>query len=121
MELKADNFGNVSDYTKDGLLLGHLVRGVSLIRDTARQLNIPEDDEYTLLLEHMILSHHGIAEYGSTRPPMFPEAEMLHLIDVMDARMNEMQGVLERTPRGIFSERIWSLDRRIYHPNYTEK
>ncbi|NLJ64991.1 MAG: HD domain-containing protein [Christensenellaceae bacterium] len=121
LELNSDNFGNVSDYTKDGLLLGHLVRGVSLIRDTARQLNIPEDDEYTLLLEHMVLSHHGIAEYGSTRPPMFPEAEMLHLIDVMDARMNEMQGVLERTPRGVFSERIWSLDRRIYHPNYTEK
>ena len=117
-EMDSDTYGNVTDYTKDGLLLGHLVRGVSRVRDAARDLGIDEDDEYLLLLEHMILSHHGEAAYGSSRPPMFPEAEMLHFIDVMDARMNEMAGILARIPAGVFSEKIWSLDRRVYHPNY---
>lgn len=118
LEMNSDKFGNVNDYTKDGLLLGHLVRGVSRVRRAAEACNISDDDEYLLLLEHMILSHHGEAEYGSSRPPMFPEAEMLHFIDVIDARMNEMHGILNRTPEGVFSEKIWSLDRRIYHPIY---
>lgn len=117
-EMDSDEYGNVRDYTRDGLLLGHLVRGVSRVRKAAEETGIPQEDEYLLLLEHMILSHHGIAEYGSTRPPMFPEAEMLHFIDVMDARMNEMGGILARLPEGVFSEKIWSLDRRIYHPMY---
>jgi len=117
-EMNADTLGNVSEYTTEGLLLGHLVVGVSQVREAARQNGIPLNDEYVLLLQHMIISHHGIAEHGSPRPPMFPEAEMLSLIDEMDARMNEMEAVLKRTPRGIFSEKIWSLDRRVYHPRY---
>ena len=117
-EMRADTLGNVSEYTTEGLLLGHLVVGVSQVREAARQHNIPQDDEYVLLLQHMIISHHGIAEHGSPRPPMFPEAEMLSILDEMDARMNEMESVLKRTPRGVFSEKIWSLERRMYHPRY---
>lgn len=117
-EMKSDEAGNVNDYTTEGLLLGHLVRGVTQVREAARRAEIPEDEEYVLLLEHMVISHHGEAEFGSPRPPMFPEAEMLHWIDLVDARMNEMNGILRRTPAGAFSEKIWSLDRRVYHPNY---
>ena len=120
-EMKSDEAGNVTDYTTDGLLLGHLVRGVTQVREAARRLDVPEDDEYVLLLEHMVISHHGEAEFGSPRPPMFPEAEMLHWIDLVDARMNEMNGILRRTPAGAFSEKIWSLDRRVYHPRYTKE
>ncbi len=117
-EMRSDKMGNVSEYTTEGLLLGHLVVGVSQLREAARQNGIAPDNEYLLLLEHMVISHHGEAAYGSPRPPMFPEAELLHTLDVLDARMNEMDGVLRRTPQGIFSEKIWSLDRRIYHPRY---
>ena len=117
-EMKADETGNVNDYTTEGLLLGHLVRGVTQVREAARRAGIPEDEEYVLLLEHMVISHHGEAEYGSPRPPMFPEAEMLHWLDLLDARMNDMQGIVRRTPAGAFSEKIWSLDRRVYHPHY---
>ena len=35
--------------------------------------------------------------------------------------MNEMNGILRRTPAGAFSEKIWSLDRRVYHPRYTKE
>ena len=117
-EMKSDEAGNVNDYTTVGLLLGHLVHGVSQVAEAARRAGIEADNEYVLLLEHMVISHHGEAEFGSPRPPMFPEAEMLHWLDVLDARMNEMGGILQRTPAGAFSERIWSLDRRVYHPRY---
>ena len=115
-ELKSDEMGNVSDYTQDGLLIGHLVRGVATLQQAADRVGV--QGEIVTLLQHMILSHHGIAEYGSPRMPMFPEAEMLHWIDVVDARMNEMAAAVDRTPSGAFSETIRSLDRRIYHPMY---
>ena len=117
-EMMADTLGNVSEYTTEGLLIGHLVVGVAQVREAARQNDIPVDEEYVMLLEHLIISHHGEAAFGSPRPPMFPEAEMLHKIDNLDARMNEMEQIMRRTPRGVFSEKIWSLDRRMYHPKY---
>ena len=117
-EMKSDEMGNVTDYTRDGLLIGHLVRGVATLAQAAENVNVT--GEVVVLLEHMIISHHGEAEYGSPRMPMFPEAEVLHWIDLLDARMNEMQGIMERTPAGAFSEKIWSLDRRLYHPNYED-
>ncbi|MBP3636380.1 MAG: HD domain-containing protein [Clostridia bacterium] len=115
-EMKSDELGNVTDYTRDGLLIGHLVRGVATLAQAAK--NVGVEGEMVVLLEHMIISHHGEAEFGSPRKPMFPEAEVLHWIDLLDARMNEMQGIMDRTPAGAFSEKIWSLDRRLYHPQY---
>lgn len=56
-----------------GAASGDLVVGVSQVREIARQNGIPSDDEYSLLLQHMIISHHGLAEHGSPRPPMFPK------------------------------------------------
>ena len=113
-ELKSDRTGNVSDYTRDGQLLGHLVRGITNLNRVADRLGI--HGETVVLLEHMLLSHHGESEYGSPKAPMFPEAEALHWIDIMDARMNTMKGVEDKTPEGAFSEKIFSLDRRVYHP-----
>ena len=117
-ELKSDRAGNVTDYTRDGQLLGHLVRGITNLNRVADKLGI--HGECVALLEHMLLSHHGESEYGSPKAPMFPEAEALHWIDIMDARMNTMKGVEDKTPEGAFSEKIFSLDRRIYHPRYTD-
>ena len=113
-EMLSDEAGNVSDYSAEGQLLGHLVHGVSQVQEAARRCGVT--GEYVLLLSHMVISHHGLPEHGSPRPPMFPEAEMLHLLDDMDAKMNEMEGVMRRTPVGAFSEKIWSLERRLYHP-----
>jgi len=62
----------------------------------------------------MILSHHDLPEYGSPKPPMFPEAEVLHTLDVLDARMNEMTHELSKVQPGSFTDRIWSLDRKLY-------
>ena len=117
-EMKSDPLGNVTDYTREGLLIGHLVMGVAKLAEAAK--NVGVSGEIVALLEHMIISHHGIPEYGSPKPPMFPEAEVLNWIDTLDARMNEMEGIMARVPAGAFSEKIWSLDRRMYHPYYEE-
>ena len=117
-EMKSDQTGNVTDYTRDGQLLGHLVRGITNLNRVAEQTGVT--GEWLVLLEHMLLSHHGESEYGSPKPPMFPEAEALHWIDIMDARMNTMKSVTDKTPPGAFSEKIFSLDRRVYHPLYEE-
>ncbi|MCL1795882.1 MAG: HD domain-containing protein [Clostridia bacterium] len=111
-ELNASELGSVSDYTADGMLIGHLVRGVSRIDAIGRKTGC--DEETLLILEHMVLSHHGIAEYGSPKPPMFPEAEVLSMLDMLDARLNEMRTTLARVRPGCFSERLWSLDRKLY-------
>ena len=113
-EMKSDRTGNVTDYTRDGQLLGHLVRGITNLNRVAEETGV--SGEAVVLLEHMLLSHHGESEYGSPKPPMFSEAEALHWIDIMDARMNTMKAVTDKTPPGAFSEKIFSLDRRVYHP-----
>ncbi len=115
-EMQSDDTGSVSDYSAEGLLLGHLVDGVANVRECAREAGV--EGEAVLLLSHMVISHHGVPEFGSPRAPMFPEAEALHMIDDLDAKLNEMESVMERTPMGVFSEKIWSLDRRLYHPRY---
>jgi len=111
-ELVADESGVVSDYSREGLLLGHLVQGVSVLMRACEKLNVRE--ELKLMLSHMILAHHDLPEYGSPRRPMFPEAEVLHILDLLDARMFEMNYALNATAPGTFTERIWSLERKLY-------
>ena len=112
-ELDASDFGIAGSYTRDGLMLGHIVRGVERIGDAGRQLSIPE--EKLLMVQHMVLAHHNEPEYGSPRRPMFPEAELLHHLDNIDARMYEMRHALASTKPGEFTGFIRALDnRRLY-------
>ncbi len=111
-EIRADENGVAIDYSREGQLLGHIVRGVSELDKTCEALGVRE--ETRVMLEHMILSHHDLPEYGSPKPPMFPEAEVLHVLDLLDARMFEMNNALSNVAPGAFTERIWSLDRRLY-------
>ena len=69
----------------------------------------------------MILSHHGKNEYGSPVLPQIREAEMLHMIDNMDARMNMFNKALDTLESGETSKRIFSLENRtIYKPKMYE-
>lgn len=115
-EMDSDSLGVVRDYTQAGLLLGHIAIGVTRIAQAAQRAGV--EGEPVMLLSHMMLSHHGEEAYGSPRKPMFPEAEVLHWIDLLDARMNEMQTALDKVPPGVFTEKIFSLERRLYHPRY---
>ena len=112
-ELTVSTLGLAEDYSRDGILLGHIAIGVTDIAMMGEKLGTPE--ELVVMLQHMVLSHHGIPEYGSPRAPLFPEAEILHHLDVIDARMYDMAKALDATADGRFSERVKSLEgRRIY-------
>jgi len=109
-EMDADTLGLVSDYSVDGKLIGHIVRGVVNIQLAAEKTKASPGK--ALLLQHMVLSHHGIPEYGSPLAPKFPEAEVLNTIDTLDARLYEMNEALSRAIPGGFSEKVWGLDNR---------
>lgn len=100
-------------YTLEGKLLGHISIMVSEIRYIAEKENI--HSEIPLLLEHMILSHHGEQEFGSPVPPLTREAFALHMIDDFDAKMIMIDKALDGVKEGEFSQRIPSLDGRAFY------
>ncbi len=83
------------DYTDEGRLLGHLILGISMLEEKLAQLpDFPPD--LALRLKHLILSHHGQYEFGSSKRPKFLEAFALHLIDDLDAKINGLGRFMER-------------------------
>jgi len=112
-EMQAGEIGLITDYTVEGQLLGHIIQGIKDIDRVAREEGI--DGEVRLLLQHMILTHHYEPEFGSPKRPMIPEGELLHYLDMIDARMYDMKKVLENTSPGDFSDRVWVLhNRKLY-------
>lgn len=103
----------VTEYTMEGKLLGHISIMQAKLSNVAQELQI--DGEEVILLRHMILSHHGVYEYGSPVLPMIPEAEALYLIDNMDARMNNIEKNLQMIKKGEFTQRIFSLENRSFY------
>lgn len=114
-EMDANEQGIVSSYTFEGQLLGHLIQGVKIIDRLALELSI--SNEKAIMLEHMMISHHYEPEYGSPKKPLFPEAEILHYLDMIDAKIYDMEEALLQTEPGEFSDRVWTMDnRRLYKP-----
>src|SRR5438309_333350 len=82
-------------YTSRGQLLGHLIIELEMLNAKAVQVpGFPE--ELKILLEHLVISHHGHYEFGSPKLPMFPEALMLHYLDDLDSKMESMRAHFER-------------------------
>ena len=112
-EIMAGPDGIATGYSFEGQMLGHIIQGVKTIDRLTLELGFPR--EKAIMLEHMILAHHYEPDFGSPKKPLFPEAEVLHYLDILDARMFDMEDALVSTEPGTFSERIWALDnRRIY-------
>ncbi len=119
-EIEAGSDGIATGYSFEGQMLGHIVQGVKMIDRETEALDFPR--EKAIMLEHMILAHHYEPEYGSPKKPLFPEAEVLHYLDILDARMFDMQAALENTEPGQFSEKVRTLDnRRLYKPEFAVK
>ena len=114
-EFTFSELGLVTNYSTNGQLLGHLVMGAQEVADAARELGIPDDK--SILLQHMILSHHGEPEFGAAVRPLFAEAELLSHIDAIDSRMEIYREVLNDLSVGEFSDRIFALERRVYKPH----
>ncbi len=91
-ELRANEFGISPGYTAQGNLLGHIVMGAVQLKERAEKAGL--DEEKTMMLQHMIVSHHYEPEFGSPVRPMFPEAELLHYLDMIDAKMFNFEAAL---------------------------
>ena len=84
-EFMVSQLGIVTEYSTKGQLLGHLVIGAQEAAEVCKLLNVPE--EKSILLQHLLLSHHGQPEFGAAVVPMCAEAELLNYIDNIDAKM----------------------------------
>lgn len=112
-EFSFSPLGLVTDYSTRGQLLGHLVMGAQETAVVCAQLGIPE--EKSVLLQHLLLSHHGQPEFGAAVLPQCAEAELLSLIDQIDSRMEIYRTALAPLHAGEFSPRVFALDnRRVY-------
>lgn len=116
---KTDEFvisqsGLVDGYTAEGTLVGHLVMGAMMIDRIARENDIDKDT--AMLLEHMLISHHGEPEFGAATRPLFLEAEILSELDSLDANIYEIESCLTDVSPREFSNRQWALhDRKFYN------
>ena len=118
-EFDVSETGVVSGYTVEGSLIGHLVKGAMNIEKVGEELGI--DRELLMLIEHMILSHHGEPEFGAAVRPMFLEAEILSQLDLLDARIYEISQAVSEVEPGDFTPRQWALDnRKLYNHGLKE-
>jgi 3'-5' exoribonuclease len=84
------------DYSHAGRLLGHMVLGLDILEEKLRSLKaFPAED--AMLLKHIIISHHGEADFGAVKVPMTREALVLHLADDLDAKMNSVGKILSES------------------------
>lgn len=104
----------LTHYTTKGRLLGHISLMHADLLEYAKRLGI-EDSEEIMLLRHLILSHHGQYEFGSPVLPMVVEAELLSIIDNLDARINTLEKSLNQIEAGEFTGRIFSLENRSFY------
>ena len=106
--------GLVDDYSVEGELLGHSYMSAREIHEVSAALKIPEAK--TMLMEHLILSHHGQPDWGAVVTPRCAEAALLHLIDMVDSRMEIYREAYLKVTPGEFTEKVWALDNRAYFP-----
>ena len=106
-------------YTVEGNLIGHIVIATEEITKIAEELNIEGED--VMLLKHLILAHHGKLEYGSPKTPMILEAEILHMIDNIDARVLMMNKHIQNAEKGAFTQRVFPLEGRMLYRSQGEE
>lgn len=118
VEFDVRETGIASGYTVKGNLIGHLVMGAMMVKEAGDKLNI--DPEKSMLLQHMILSHHGVPEFGAAVRPSFLEAELLSQLDSMDACVYEIMDAVSGVEKGEFTNRLWALDDRKFYKHNDE-
>ena len=114
-KLEELRWGTSFDYTLAGQLVGHITLGIAMIEK--KLASLPDfPPPLRMLVEHMVLSHHGKLEFGSPKLPMIPEAVLLHYLDDLDAKMHTMRGEFERQEAqggeaGEMTDWVRSMDR----------
>jgi len=124
------NWDTGFSYSEDGMLIGHIARGVVILEEkvrACREMNIAIPDPTLRVLQHIILSHHGQLEFGAAKLPATPEAIAISILDNLDAKMNmalaatrDENGDRQGDLGGNFTEKIWALGTRLYRPDPTK-
>ena len=114
-------------YTDRGELIGHLVEGAIMLHDKAQQTMLTTGtrlpDGALTVLQHIIISHHGVPEYGAAKIPATPEAIFVSLLDNLDAKTEmAIQAARPDDARatqlaGNFTQKQWALDTKLYRPD----
>lgn len=124
------DMGKVIEYDKDGEtggyfysvkgnLLGHISMMSAEIASEGQRLGISE--EIIVNLQHLVLSHHGNLEWGSPVLPKTPEAVLLHYIDNLDSKMEQVRSELTTMDKGDTSQRVFGLGNvELYYPDVEE-
>ena len=99
------------EYSVEGQLIGHLVLGAMEIKSMAKELGF-EDREEALILEHMLISHHGMPQFGSAKKPMTAEALVLWYVDTIDSKLRVLETELDKIDSGKFTDSIGVLDKQ---------
>lgn len=113
------------NYTMDGQLIGHIVRGAIWLQLkaalAARSSGIRLSSEVVTVLQHILLSHHGQLEHGAAKLPSTPEAIFVAMLDNLEAKTTIAIHAVARdrlhAGNALFTERVWSLDARLYRPD----
>lgn len=90
-------YGMVLDYSNQGKLIGHISMAANWITEAAIKRGIDLESNVIMALQHLVLSHHNLGEWGSPVQPQFPEAVALHFIDAMDAKLQMVEDMLQTT------------------------
>lgn len=84
------SFNGTMDYTDEGRLVGHIVLGVEFVDAKIAEIeNFPK--QLALELRHILLSHHGVLEFGSPKRPKTVEALIVNYMDDLDAKVNAFE------------------------------
>ncbi len=115
-------------YSEDGQLIGHIARGAIMLQEKAKacqEAGTKVPDAILRVLIHIILSHHGVPEFGALKIPATPEAIAISILDNLDAKLN-MAVAATRCDNGKpadlggdFTEKVWALDTKLYRPDPT--
>lgn len=112
--LEFDDDSPAAAPTVPGRLLGHLFLGRDLVRDTAHELG-DVNPEILQLLEHIVVTHLNLPEWGSPRLPLVPECLIIHHADDLDAKLEMYVRCLSRDQApGPFTARDPVLGRQLY-------
>jgi 3'-5' exoribonuclease len=114
-------------YTDRGMLIGHIVEGAIMLHDKAhsamRNAGVRFPAGMVTVLQHIILSHHGVPEFGACKIPSTPEAILVSQLDNMDAKvamaLSAARSDHDRAADlgGNFTEKNWALNTRLYRPD----
>lgn len=111
----------ITNFTLQGNMQGHIVLGSEQIALACQKLKINEQEPIIVLLQHLVLASHGKYEFGSPVLPKTLEAEILHLLDNLDAKITVIDEALKPLSAGMTTNRLLALEGRMFYKHETDK